>query len=64
MLKKSKNKRKFCHMQQYGWHWDSAKMKSASPLGIITALLHLYEVHSNSKNCQAGQKIKLSPVGA
>ena len=46
-------------MQQYRWHWDSAKMELASHLGIITALLHLYEVHSNSKNYQAGQKIKL-----
>ena len=44
-------------MQQYGWHWDSAKMKSGSHLGIITALLHLYEVHSNSKNCQRGKKL-------
>ena len=43
-------------MQQYGRQWDSAKTKLASHLGVISALLHLYEVHSNSKNYQAGQK--------
>lgn len=49
MLKNLKTKEILVICSEYRWHWDSAKMELASHLGVITALLHLYEVHSIAK---------------